>query len=75
MDVDTFTFLLDAAFHFVYAVTSAIEFIIYFNNGFGATGDFFGLAFCIVVFIFHALQLRFFQHHITVQQLNAAPPQ
>ncbi|KAH8026136.1 hypothetical protein HPB51_016447 [Rhipicephalus microplus] len=58
MDLDTFTFLLDAAFHFVYAVTSAIEFIIYFNNGFGSTGDIFGLVFCAVVFCFHALQLR-----------------
>lgn len=71
MDLDTFTFLLDAAFHFVYAVTSAIEFIIYFNNGFGSTGDVFGLAFCAVVFCFHALQLRFFQQHITIQQVNA----
>lgn len=71
MDLDTFTFLLDAGFHFVYAVTSAIEFIIYFNNGFGSTADVFGLAFCAVVFVFHALQLRFYQQHITIQQVNA----
>lgn len=71
MDLDTCMFLLDAGYHFVCAASTAIEFIIYFNRGFGSAGDTFTLAYCLVVLIFHLLQLRFFKNHINIQNVNA----
>lgn len=58
MDPELGVFLLDAAFHLISALASAIEFAIYFNQGLGSTGDLFSLTTCGTMFLFHALQLR-----------------
>lgn len=67
MDAELYVFLLDGAFHLMSAVASGMEFIIYFNSGFGSAGDIFALTMCGTMFLFHALQLRFYRRHITVR--------
>ncbi|CAN8012464.1 unnamed protein product [Ixodes pacificus] len=57
MDPELGVFLLDAAFHLISALASAVEFAIYFNQGLGSTGDLFSLTTCGTMFLFHALQL------------------
>lgn len=65
-----FTFLLDAAFHVVSAVASAFEFIIYFNRGLGSVGNVFSLVLCACLFVFHALEIRYYQRRITVRRMD-----
>lgn len=69
MDLDVFTFLLDAAFHVVSAVASAFEFIIYFNRGLNV-GNIFSLFLCALLFVFHALEIRYYQRRITVRRMD-----
>lgn len=69
MDLDVFTFLLDAAFHVVSAVASALEFVLYFNKGL-SPGNVFSLLLCASLFVFHALEIRYYQRRITVRRVD-----